>query len=82
MRSQLFRFFALGQLAVHDDDIVAETAQESAHDLAGQGDFRHQDDDLLSLSQYLLGKLHIDFRLAAARNAVEDVGFFRLHRLR
>ena len=31
----------LGQLAVHDDDIVAETAQEAADNLAGQGDLRH-----------------------------------------
>ena len=31
----------LGKLAVHDDDIVAEAAQETADDLPGQGDFRH-----------------------------------------
>ncbi len=31
----------LGKLAVHDDDIVAEAAQETADDLPGQGDLRH-----------------------------------------
>ena len=40
MRSQLFSF-ALRELAVHDDDVVSETADKLSHDLAGQGDFRN-----------------------------------------
>ena len=65
--------FALRELAVHDDDVVSKAADKLPYDLAGQGDFRHEDDDLLSLPQYVFGQLHIHFGLAAPRNAVQHI---------
>ena len=69
----------LGQLAVHDDDIVAETAQEAADNLAGQGDLpalRRRPVSLFSGPGWL--ELHVDFCLAAAGDTVEDVCFTML----
>ena len=54
--------------------LISKAAIESHHRLIGQSDLRDQHDDLLSLSQRMGDQFHIDFRLTAAGNAMDQIG--------
>ena len=70
-------------------DLVPEALVKAAYILIGQRDFRNQQDHLFSLGHHLFHHRHIDFRFAAAGNAMKQYGpvfpsqflFYALHSL-
>ena len=62
----------LGQAAVEQGDPGAEAPPEGLAHGVGQGDLRHQDQDLASPGQGMGGGAHINLGFAAGRDAVEE----------
>ncbi len=62
----------LGQAAVEQGDPGAEALPEGLAHGVGQGDLRHQDQDLASPGQGMGGGAHINLGFAAGRDAVEE----------
>jgi hypothetical protein len=62
----------VGQAAVLDGDAIAKRLPEQGGDGRGEGDFRHQHQDAASGGEHLGGQPQVDFRLAAAGDAVQQ----------
>ena len=58
-----------GLAGVQDNDIL-KMRLKIAHDLRGEGDFRHENNDGLLLCERMLGEFDIDVSFAAASDAV------------
>ena len=63
---------AVGKAAVLDGDAVAERVAEDGGHRGGKGDLRHQDQHAASAAADRGREAQVDFRLAAARHAVEE----------
>ena len=59
---------------IHDPDPVSESPVKAHHGLVSQGDLRDQNDRLSALPQDMIDEFHIDFRLSASRDPVEQIG--------
>ncbi len=57
-----------------ETDAVAESLLEDTNELAGEGDFRDEEDDGAPLGEGFGGELEVDIGLAAAGDATEEAG--------
>ncbi len=67
-------FFPGGKRGIHDADSGAEPSIKTKQGLISQSDLRYQHDHLPAPAHHLLHQPHVDFCLAAARNAMQQVG--------
>ena len=74
--------FPVRQPAVQNTDHVPEPGAEAVDRLGSEGDFRHQHNGIAAFFQNMPDRLQIDFRLAAASDAVKKQNMFVFRMIR
>ena len=59
---------------IHNTNPVSKSPVKTHHGLVRQGDLRDQDDGLPAFPEDVVDEFHVDLRLAASRDSVEQIG--------
>ena len=71
---KLVKTLPFGKPGIYQRHTVAKAPIKPGHILIGQGNFRNQHNDLLSLFQHMGNEFHVNFRFSASRHPFYETG--------